>query len=102
MESASLNESINLDEEGLENTNPGKEPAKKSKEFSDIWNFFIKKGMRQDGIQIAECKGCNKEYKHGGKKYGTSTLRRHRDNCKMLKFNDMGQMFLDHERKIRS
>ncbi|KAH7672025.1 Tam3-transposase (Ac family) protein [Dioscorea alata] len=102
MESTSLNQSVNLDEEELEITKSGKETSKKQKEFSDVWNFFIKKGVGQDGIQIAECKGCKKEYKCGGKKYGTSSLRRHKDNCKMIKFNDVGQMFFDHEGKIRS
>ncbi|KAH7688641.1 Tam3-transposase (Ac family) protein [Dioscorea alata] len=105
MESASLNQSVNLDEEELEITKSGKETSKKPKEFSDVWNFFIKKGVGQDGIQIAECKGCKgckKEYKCGGKKYGTSSLRRHKDNCKMIKFNDVGQMFFDHEGKIKS
>ncbi|KAH7677493.1 Tam3-transposase (Ac family) protein [Dioscorea alata] len=102
MESASLNQSVNLDEEELESTKSGKETSKKPKEFSDVWNFFIKKEVGQDGIQIAECKGCKKEYKCGGKKYGTSSLRRHKDNCKMIKLNDVGQMFFDHEGKIRS
>ncbi|KAH7688738.1 Tam3-transposase (Ac family) protein [Dioscorea alata] len=102
MESASLNQSVNLDEEELESTKSCKETSKKPKEFSDVWNFFIKKGVGQDGIQIAECKGCKKEYKCGGKKYGTSSLRRHKDNCKMIKLNDVGQIFFYHERKIRS
>ena len=41
-------------------------------------------------------------YKCGGKKYGTSSLRPYKDNCKMLKFNDIGQMFLNHEEKKKS
>jgi len=84
MESDSLNQSVNLDEEELENTKLGKETSKTVKEFSDVWNFFITKGVGQDGIQIAECKGCKKEYKCGGKKYGTSSLRHHKDNCKKI------------------
>ncbi|KAH7667122.1 Tam3-transposase (Ac family) protein [Dioscorea alata] len=106
MDSASLNQSVNLDEQELESNKSGKETSKKAKEFSDVWNFFIKKGVvvlvDQDDIQIAECKGCKKEYKCGGKRYETSTLRRHKDNCKMIKFNDVGQMFIDHEGKISS
>ena len=45
MESASLNQSINLDEEELENTKSGKESVEKSKEFSNILNSFIKRGV---------------------------------------------------------
>ncbi|XP_075489251.1 uncharacterized protein LOC142528079 isoform X2 [Primulina tabacum] len=83
---STINQSINIDEyEEIGNNKHGQEEAtsKKPKEYSNVWNYFTKKEIGQDGIQRGECKACKKEYKCGGKQYGTSTLRRHLQNCKM-------------------
>nr|GME04251.1 zinc finger BED domain-containing protein RICESLEEPER 2-like [Ipomoea batatas] len=75
----------------------------RSKELtSDVWNFFTKIGVGKDGIQRAKCNGCLKEFKSGGKEYGTSTLRRHREICRMLKYHDLRQMFVNNEGKLAS
>ncbi|XP_019183560.1 PREDICTED: zinc finger BED domain-containing protein RICESLEEPER 2-like [Ipomoea nil] len=62
------------------------------------------KGVGEDGIQRSECKGCTKVLKSGGKEYGTSSLRRHKDRCKMLKlrFKHFEQMHFDLQGKMRS
>ena len=103
MESASLNQSVNLNEDDVMEINKYPQgSAKNPKEFSDVWNYFIKKEIGKDGIQRAECKGCKAEYKCGGKQYGTSSLRRHLPKCKSLSFYDVGQMIVDHDGKVRS
>lgn len=58
MDSTSLNQNINLDEDDemkISKSNQGS--SKKNKEFSDAWNYFVKKEIGQDGVQRTECKG---------------------------------------------
>ncbi|RYR03513.1 hypothetical protein Ahy_B06g082508 [Arachis hypogaea] len=56
-----------------------------------IWNFFRKFGPDKDGVERSKCKGCKKVFKAGGKRYGTSTLKRHLDSCTQIKHEDIGQ-----------
>lgn len=95
MESTDFNQSDNSID-GVGNTKSS--DKNKSKEFSDVWQFFLKKGSGKTAV--SECKGCKKIYKGGGNVYGTSTLRRHIQKCPKLKFHDVGQMFIGHEGKI--
>nr|GMC89302.1 zinc finger BED domain-containing protein RICESLEEPER 2-like [Ipomoea batatas] len=75
----------------------------KSKELtSDVWNFFTKIGVDADGTHKAKCNGCLKEFRSGGKQNGTSSLRRHREICRMLKSHDLRQMFVTNEGKLAS
>nr|GMD48446.1 zinc finger BED domain-containing protein RICESLEEPER 2-like [Ipomoea batatas] len=75
----------------------------KSKELtSDVWNFFTKIGVDADGTHKAKCNGCLKEFRSGGKQNGISSLRRHREICRMLKSHDLRQMFVTNEGKLAS
>ncbi|KAG6528693.1 hypothetical protein ZIOFF_010877 [Zingiber officinale] len=98
MESTSQNQTTTLEVDELKSTKQDDESIKKSRETSDIWMYFKK----MIGIDKAECNGCKKQYKCGGKHYGTSTLWRHLKICDKLKFHDVGQMILDQDGKMRS
>lgn len=41
-------------------------------------------------------------YKVGGKQYGTSTSNHHVTNCKETKYEDVGQMIVDMQGKVKS
>lgn len=69
---------------------------------ADCWKFFTKVGPGKDGIGRARCNACIKEYKVGGKLYGTSSLNRHISKCKEIQFEDVGQMMLDMQGKLKS
>ncbi|RYR73661.1 hypothetical protein Ahy_A02g008103 [Arachis hypogaea] len=56
---------------------------------SDVWNFFKKLSPDMDGVERAECKGCKKVFKAGGKRYGTPTIKRHLDSCTQIKHEDI-------------
>ncbi|KAG6482782.1 hypothetical protein ZIOFF_059421 [Zingiber officinale] len=100
MDSTSQKQTVILDDE-LESAKHDKGSIKRSKETSDIGVYFKKiKGV--DSIDKVECIGCKKQYKCGGKQYGTSTLWRHLKIYDKLKFNDVGQMILDQDGKMRS
>lgn len=83
------------DEITSEGNNPGK-----VRTYSDVRNFFVKKVV--DNKSVSECKGCKRVYKGGGKMTGTSSLRRHIGVCIKLKFHDEGQMFIDHDGKLKN
>lgn len=85
-----------------DNTKQASSSEAKKRETSDVWTYFTKKGMGTDGIGRAECIGCKKIFKSGGKLYGTSTLWRHTKSCKKIKFHDVGQMLVDCEGKLMS
>lgn len=72
----------------------------KRRTTSEVWKYFIR--FREEGKEIASCKGCGKVYAVGSKDYGTSTLRRHTVVCANLKkYIDVGVMMLDHEGNLR-
>ncbi|RDX79021.1 hypothetical protein CR513_40605, partial [Mucuna pruriens] len=56
----------------------------------------------EDGKETTRCNVCNKEYRIGGKRYGTSNLNCHVEKCKKIKFEDIGQMMLDMQGKLKS
>ncbi|RYQ96101.1 hypothetical protein Ahy_B08g091644 [Arachis hypogaea] len=67
---------------------------------SGVWNFFKKLGPDKDGVERAECKGCKKVFKAGGKRYGTSTIKRHLDSCTQIKHEDIGQTIAELQLKM--
>ncbi|RYR09749.1 hypothetical protein Ahy_B05g078151 [Arachis hypogaea] len=67
---------------------------------SDVWNFFKKLGPDKNGVERSECKGCKKVFKAGGKRYGTSTLKRHLDSCTQIKHEDIGQTIAELQLKM--
>ncbi|RYQ90845.1 hypothetical protein Ahy_B09g096814 [Arachis hypogaea] len=69
---------------------------------SDVWKFFKKLGPDKDGVERAECKGCKKVFKAGGKRYGTSTIKRHLDSCTQIKHEDIGQTIAELQLKMGS
>ncbi|XP_072092378.1 zinc finger BED domain-containing protein RICESLEEPER 3-like [Arachis hypogaea] len=69
---------------------------------SDVWNFFKKLGPDKDGEERAECKGCKKVFKAGGKRYGTSTIKWHLDSCTQIKHEDIGQTIAELQLKMNS
>ncbi|KAK2416658.1 zinc finger BED domain-containing protein RICESLEEPER [Trifolium repens] len=76
--------------------------AKKPKLLkSDCWKFFTIVEDGKDGIGRAKCNTCKKEYKCGGKLYGTSSLNRHILSCQKSKYGDVGKMIIDMDGKIR-
>src|ERR1044072_5957552 len=85
-----------IDELGLGNS------KKRSKATtSDVWPFFTKIGPdATDGIERAKCNACNSIYKCGGKLYGTSSLRRHKNKCNLTRHADVGQMMIDMQGKL--
>ncbi|RYR62025.1 hypothetical protein Ahy_A04g019328 [Arachis hypogaea] len=60
---------------------------------SNVWNFFKK-------LERAECKGCKKVFKARGKRYGTSTIKRHLDSCTQIKHEDIGQTIAELQLKM--
>ena len=106
MEFAIANNLVNNDLENLEvgiGESQSDEPSKKKAKSatSDVWNFFTKLGVGKDGIERARCNACKQEYKAGGKLYGTSSLKRHIQKCKEIKFEDVGQMIMDMQGKLK-
>ncbi|XP_020991198.2 zinc finger BED domain-containing protein RICESLEEPER 2-like [Arachis duranensis] len=67
---------------------------------SDVWNFFKKLGPDKDGVERAECKGCKKVFKARGKRYDTSTIKRHLDSCTQIKHEDIGQTIAELQLKM--
>ncbi|MED6122072.1 hypothetical protein PIB30_036304 [Stylosanthes scabra] len=67
---------------------------------SDVWNFFKKSGKDKDGADLAECKGCKKVFKAGGKRYGTSSIKRHLNVCTHIKHEDIGQTIQEMQNKL--
>nr|GMD52537.1 zinc finger BED domain-containing protein RICESLEEPER 2-like [Ipomoea batatas] len=78
--------------------------AKKRRLTSDVWNHFIRlEKTASSDKELARCKYCNKEYTIGSHRYGTSTLSRHMTSCKQKpKYEDVGNMLIDHEGKLRA
>nr|KYP41911.1 Putative AC transposase [Cajanus cajan]KYP41915.1 Putative AC transposase [Cajanus cajan]KYP41917.1 Putative AC transposase [Cajanus cajan] len=59
-------------------------------------------GKGDDGKERAKCNGCGKTYVVGGKAYGTSHLNRHIPKCEKRKYEDMSQMILNMQGKLKS
>ncbi|XP_061373378.1 zinc finger BED domain-containing protein RICESLEEPER 3-like [Gastrolobium bilobum] len=106
----SVNNCIDVDDHAekldfeIEEASASVEPSiKKAKSStSECWKYFTKIGPGKDGIDRARCNACKQEYKVGGKQYGTSTLNRHLSKCKQIKFEDVGQVMLDMQGKLKS
>nr|GLL32195.1 Putative AC transposase [Ipomoea trifida] len=78
--------------------------VKKRRLTSEVWNHFLRipKTASSDK-ETARCKYCNKEYTIGSHQYGTSTLSRHLRTCKQKpKYEDVGNMLIDYEGKLRA
>jgi len=55
----------------------------------------------KDGKKRAKCNGCNKIFMCGGRNYGTSHLNRHVMKCDKIKSEDIGEMMLDMQGKLK-
>jgi len=66
---------------------------------TDCWRYFSKVGEDKNK---AKCNGCNKVFACGGRKYGTSHLNRHIMKCGKIKTEDIGQMMLDMQGKLKA
>jgi len=69
---------------------------------SDYWKYFTKIGIGDDGKEWVKCNGCNQQYIIGSKKYDTSHLKRHFERCSKLKFEDVRQMIVDGQGKLKA
>ncbi|RYR49928.1 hypothetical protein Ahy_A07g036457 [Arachis hypogaea] len=67
---------------------------------SDVRRYFTKLGPGDDVIDRAQCDGCKQKFKVGGKKYGTSTLKRYLDRCVKIDFEDIGQTLIEMQNKM--
>jgi len=72
-----------------------------------VWKYFTNIGKGEDGIEREKCTGCKIAiFKVGttpkGTNYGTSHLCRHKEVCPMLKFHNLGHMFINQEGKLQS
>ena len=65
------------------------------------WKYFTKIGVDKDGKEKARCNSCNRIYLTGGRKYGTSHLNRHVMKCDKRKTEDVSQMILDMQGKLK-
>jgi len=68
---------------------------------SDCWRYFTRIKEGKDGKERAKCNSCNKIYITCGRKYGTSHLSRHIMKCVKRKSEDVGQMILDMQGKLK-
>ncbi|MED6189971.1 hypothetical protein PIB30_101224 [Stylosanthes scabra] len=75
---------------------------KKKTATSDVWKYFTRVAPGKDGIARAQCDGCKKMFKSGGKAYGTSSLKRHLDRCVKINYEDMGQALIEMQNKMGS
>ncbi|RYR76235.1 hypothetical protein Ahy_A01g000841 [Arachis hypogaea] len=57
---------------------------------SDVWRYFTKLRLGDDGVKHAQYDGCKQKFKASGKQYGTSSLKRHLDKCMKIYFEDIG------------
>jgi len=68
---------------------------------SDVWKYFTRIGAGDDGKERAKCNGCKKKYVIGSQN-GTSHLKRHMEKCTKLKFEDVRQMIVDGQGKLKA
>ena len=68
---------------------------------SYVWKYFTRVGVGDDGKERAKCNGCNKKYVIGSQS-GTSHLKRHIEKCSKLKFEDVRQMIVDGQGKLKA
>jgi len=82
------------------------EPEKKRDKAntSYCWRYFtkIEDGEGKDGKERARGNSCNKIYVTDGRKYGTSHLNHHVMKCVKRKTEDVGQMILDMQGKLKA
>jgi len=69
---------------------------------SKCWKYFTKIEVDKDGKERAKCIGCNKIFLCSGRKYGMSHLNRHATKCDKYKTEDIGQMMLDINGKLKA
>ncbi|XP_068504330.1 zinc finger BED domain-containing protein RICESLEEPER 4-like [Phaseolus vulgaris] len=93
-----------IEKDDFENQSETIEGDKKKRDkttTSDCWKYFTKIGVDKDGKERARCNSCNRIYLTGGRKYGTSHLNRHIMKCDKRKTEDVGQMILDMQGKLK-
>ncbi|XP_068497713.1 zinc finger BED domain-containing protein RICESLEEPER 4-like [Phaseolus vulgaris] len=93
-----------IEKDDFENQSETVEGDKKKRDkttTSDCWKYFTKIGVDKDGKERARCNSCNIIYLTGGGKYGTSYLNRHIMKCDKRKTEDVGQMILDMQGKLK-
>lgn len=74
----------------------------KRKHKSQVWKFFsMIEGLDNKGRQREKCNACGTSYACEGKRYGTNSLKRHLEVCKKVNFEDVGQMMLDMQGKLK-
>ena len=101
------NESTNVDavEKDMDNSVKLRESSSSKKteksRTSDVWKYFTRIGASDDGKHRAKCNGCNKKYVIGSQN-GTSHLKRHMEKCTKLKFEDVRQMIVDGQGKLKA
>ena len=68
---------------------------------SEVWNNYEKIGV-VDGVEKCKCKGCGRLYTCNSDNE-TTHLRRHVQKCHLIpKYNDVGDMLVDHSGTLRS
>jgi len=93
-----------IEEDDIEKQSETVEGEKNKKDkttTADCWKYFTKIGVNKDGIERARCNSCNRIYLTGGRKYGTSHLNRHVMKCYKRKTEDVGQIILDMQGKLK-
>jgi len=98
-------ENVNVVEEDMDVSVELKESSSKKTDkstTSDVWNYFTRIGVSDDGKERARCKGCNQKYIIGSKKFGTSHLKHHIEKCNKLKCEDVRQMIVDEQGKLKA
>ncbi|XP_061371669.1 zinc finger BED domain-containing protein RICESLEEPER 2-like [Gastrolobium bilobum] len=84
----------------LEEVEEGPAFKKPRKRQARCWKHFTIIGEK--GNEKARCNGCKTEYKIDSKTCGTSTLNRHIDKCTQIKHEDIGQVILDMQGKMKA
>ncbi|XP_061357436.1 zinc finger BED domain-containing protein RICESLEEPER 2-like [Gastrolobium bilobum] len=74
-----------------------KKPRKRQ---ARCWKYFTIIGEK--GNEKARCNDCKIEYKMDSKTCGTSTLNRHINKCTQIKHEDIGQVILDMQGKMKA
>lgn len=75
----------------------------KRKQKSQVLKFFTMiEWLDNEGRQRAKYNACGTSYTCGGKRYVTTSLKRHLEVCKEVNFGDVGQMMLDMQGKLKS
>jgi len=88
-------------EKQYETVEPEKKKRDKANTF-DCWRYLTKIEEEKGGKERAKCNSYNKIYVIGRRKYGTSHLNHHVMKCVKRKIEDVGQMILDMQGKLKA